>query len=115
MMPAMVAPPGRRNRSSTRACFECARFGCRPAILLLAPFRTLEIERDFVVRDRLLLDIVTLLSCCRRNIAPPPPKPRGGPTALAGQRSEPVRPGVRGHHACSVQDRSRVQSDRDCQ
>ena len=39
---------------------------------------------------------------CRRNSAPPPPKPRGGPAALAGERSEPVRLGVRGHHPCSV-------------
>src|SRR6266446_10534130 len=27
----------------------------------------------------------------------PPPKPRGGPSALAGERSEPVRLGVRNH------------------
>ena len=26
---------------------------------------------------------------CRRNSAPPPPKPRGGRSALAGERSEP--------------------------
>ena len=31
--------------------------------------------------------------------------------ALAGERSEPVRLGVRDHHACSVQRRSRVQND----
>src|SRR5215216_801274 len=31
-----------------------------------------------------------------------PPKPRGGPAALAGERSEPVRLRVRDHHACSV-------------
>ena len=48
---------------------------------------------------------------CRRNSAPPPPKPRGGPWALAGERSEPVRLGVRDHHACSVQRPSRVQND----
>ena len=33
------------------------------------------------------------MKSCRRNSAPPPPKPRGGPTALAGERSEPVRLG----------------------
>ena len=31
--------------------------------------------------------------------------------ALAGERSEPVRLGLRDHHACSVQATSRVQSD----
>src|SRR5467141_3095258 len=32
-----------------------------------------------------------------RNSTPPPPKPRGGPSALARQRSEPVWLGVRDH------------------
>src|SRR5580704_18781568 len=51
-----------------------------------------------------------LLSGSRRTIAPPPPQPRGGPMALAGERSEPVRLGLRDHHACSVQGTSRAQS-----
>jgi hypothetical protein len=33
------------------------------------------------------------------------------PLALAGERSEPLRLGVRDHHACSVQRRSRVLND----
>src|SRR5260221_5429135 len=32
-----------------------------------------------------------------RNSTPPPPKPRGGPSALAGERSEPIWLGVRDH------------------
>ena len=38
----------------------------------------------------------------RRNSAPPPPKPRGGHGALAGEKSEPVRLGVRDHHTRSL-------------
>ena len=34
--------------------------------------------------------------------APPPPKPRGGLSALAGERSKPVRLGVRDHHTRSL-------------
>ena len=39
----------------------------------------------------------------RRNSAPPPPKPRGGRAALAGERSEPGGLGVRWTMHCSVE------------
>jgi hypothetical protein len=38
MMPAMVAPLGRRSRPSTRACFEFARVRWRPIIVWGAAF-----------------------------------------------------------------------------
>src|SRR5215211_1021744 len=47
MIVAMVAPPGRRSRPSTRACFE---------------FRTLDEDRALAVRPRLRLDMPKLLS-----------------------------------------------------
>src|SRR5438105_13262753 len=108
MMLAIVAPLGRLSSPSTRACLECA----RAATLQRALFdRTLPTDRFFVLCARLLLDIAKTPSWCRRNSAPPPPRPRGGRSALAGDRSEPVRLRVRDHHACSVQGRSRVQNE----
>src|SRR5262245_33035569 len=89
MIAAMVAPLGRRSSPSTRACFEFARLLCSP---LRAAFgRTLDGACALAARPRLRWDIQNSSPLCRRNIAPPPPKPRGGPRALAGERSEPVR------------------------
>jgi hypothetical protein len=48
---------------------------------------------------------------CRRNIALPPPKPRGGRRALAGERSEPVRLAVRNRHRRSLCGKSPAQSE----
>ena len=64
--------------------------------------RTLDVERALLARAHLLLDISKLLSSGSARCALPPRKPRGGPLALAGERSEPLRLGVRDHHACSV-------------
>ena len=55
--------------------------------------RILDVERALLARARLLLDIRNSSPPDRRNSAPPPPKPRGGPPALAGEKSEPVRLG----------------------
>src|SRR5262249_25388674 len=49
-----------------------------------------------------------------RNIAPPPPKPRGGPRALAGERSEAIRLAVRDHHTRSLGAESPAQSEQWC-
>jgi hypothetical protein len=42
--------------------------------------------------------------------APPPPKPRGGRAALAGERSEPGGLGVRVRMHCSVESGSRAET-----
>jgi hypothetical protein len=34
--------------------------------------------------------------------------------ALAGRGSEPIRPGVDDHHACSIAKRSRAETDASC-
>ena len=43
-------------------------------------------------------------------VAPPPPKPRGGPAALVGERSEPEGSVYVGHMHCSVQSGSRAET-----
>jgi hypothetical protein len=43
-------------------------------------------------------------------VAPPPPKPRGGRAALAGERSEPEGSVCVGHMHCSVQSGSRAET-----
>ena len=81
----MVAPLGRRNSCSTRACFEFAR-------LLGSPLRavfglTLDEACAFATRPRLRLDMPKLLSLA----------PAQNRAALAGERSKPIRLAVRGH------------------
>src|SRR5436190_23980299 len=50
-----------------------------------------------------------------RNSAPPPPKPRGGPSARwRGERSKPVRLGVRDHHTRSLGAESPAQTEQWC-
>src|ERR1700675_802185 len=44
-------------------------------------------ERGFALVWALRLAMLWLLSGSRRTIAPPPPQPRGGTTALAGERT----------------------------
>jgi hypothetical protein len=66
------------------------------------------------IRPRLRLDIQNSSPLCRRNIAPPPPKPRGGPRALAGERSEAIRLAVRDHHTRSLGAESPAQSEQWC-
>src|SRR5262249_57431715 len=95
MIAAMVAPLGRRSSPSTRACFEFARLLCSP--LRAALGRTLDGACALAARPRLRWDIQNSSPLCRRNIAPPPPKPRGGPQALAGAGSEAITHAVRAH------------------
>src|SRR4029077_4495453 len=87
---AMVAPFGPHSSASTRACFEFARPLDSP---LPAGFeRILDADRALMVRAGLRLDMQNSSQERRRNnapegwrnSAPPPPKPRGGPSALAG-------------------------------
>jgi hypothetical protein len=112
MIAAMVAPLGRRSSPSTRACFEFARLLCSP---LRAAFgRTLDEACALAARPCLRLDIQNSSPLCRRNIAPPPPKPRGGPRALAGERSEAIRLAVRDHHTRSLGAQSPAQSEQWC-
>jgi len=60
MIVAMVAPLGRRNSCSTRACFEFARLVCSP---LRAAFgRALHEACAVALRPRLRLDMPKLLS-----------------------------------------------------
>jgi hypothetical protein len=66
------------------------------------------------VRPRLRLDMQNSSPLCRRNIVPPPPKPRGGPRALAGERSEAIRLAVRDHHTRSLGAQSPAQSEQWC-
>jgi hypothetical protein len=107
MIVAMVAPLGRRSSPSTRACFEFVRLVC-----LRAAFgRTLDEDCALTVRPRLRLDMQNPSHSRRRNIAPPPPKPRGGPGALAGERSKPVRLAVRNHNTRSLCGKSPAQSE----
>src|SRR5438105_3843288 len=108
MMLAIVAPLGRRSSPSTRACLECA----RAATLLRAVFdRTLPTDRAFVPCARLLLDIAKTPSWCRRQQRAATTQTPRRPIGAGGERSEPVRLGVRDHHTCSVQGRSRVQNE----
>src|SRR5271166_6135288 len=52
---------------------------------------------------------------CRRNIAPPLPKPRGGlHRRWRGERSEPVKLGVYDHHGRSLCTESPAQSEQWC-
>jgi hypothetical protein len=44
----------------------------------------------------------------------PPPKPRGGPRALAGERSEAIRLAVRDHHTRSLCKKSPAQREQWC-
>src|SRR5439155_25345880 len=117
---AMVAPLGPRSRPSTCACFEFARVWWWRAGGLRAAFaRPLDADRAFALRARLRLDMQNSSHSCRRNSAPegwrnsapPPPKPRGGRQALAGERSEPVRLAVRDHHTRSLCAQSPAQSE----
>jgi hypothetical protein len=86
----MVAPLGPLSSASTRTCFEFVRAGRWPQTRPRAAFdRTLEEDWAFAIRARLRLDIPNSSHLRRRNIAPPPPKPRGGHKALAGERSKP--------------------------
>src|SRR5579864_4293287 len=92
MMPAMVAPPGRRSRPRTRACFESARVLRRPIILPGAAFeRTFAADRVFAVRLCLLVDMPKLLSigAAQQRAAttqtPRRPKGAGGGEERAGQ------------------------------
>src|SRR5262249_61205842 len=50
----------------------------------------------------------------RRNMAPTPTKPRGGPMALAGERSEAIRLAVRDHHTRSLGAQSPAQTEQWC-
>src|SRR6185295_16853712 len=85
MMLAIVAPPGRLSKPSTRACFEFARVGAGFPVLREVPFaRALDEDRIFLLRGGLLLDMSNSSRSCRRNSAPPPPKPRGGPGGAGG-------------------------------
>jgi hypothetical protein len=59
--------------------------------------RTWDVERAFMARARLLLDISKLLSIGPAQQRAATTQPRGGPLALAGEKSEPLRPGVRDH------------------
>jgi hypothetical protein len=73
------------------------------------------------------LDRVWVLNCARATLTdakskraasprcavPPPPEPRAGPSALAGERSEPVRLGARGHTR-SIGAQSPAQSEQWC-
>jgi hypothetical protein len=112
MIVAMVAPLGRRSSPSTRACFEFTRLVCPP---MRAPFGlTLHEGCALAVRPRLRLDMQRSSHSRRRNIAPPPPKPRGGPLALAGERSQAIRLPVRDPHTRSLCWKSPVQSERWC-
>ena len=65
-------------------------------------------------RPRLRWDIQNSSPLCRRNIAPPPPKPRGGPQALAGERSEAIRLAVRDHQTRSLGAQSPAQTEQWC-
>src|SRR2546427_5574215 len=76
--------------------------------------RTLGEGRALLVRAGLRLDMQTSCHLCRRNSAPPPPKPRGGPSALAGERSEPLKARVRAPHERSLCAQSPVQSEQCC-
>src|SRR5262249_46207753 len=86
---AMVAPLGPHSSASTRACFEFARPLACP---LPAAERFLDADRALMVRAGLRLDMQNSSQERRRNSAPegwrnsapPPPKPRGGRSALAG-------------------------------
>src|SRR5262245_34442213 len=112
MIAAIVAPLGRRSSPSTRACFEFARLLRSP---LRAAFgRTLDGACALAARPRLRWDIQNSSPLCRRNIAPPPPEPRGGPRALAGERSEAIRLAVRDHHTRSLGAESPAQSEQWC-
>ena len=112
MMVAIVAPFGRRSSPSnprllvSRAPRDAEQRSCdcqpwtgfsRPALL---------------DRARLLLGMSKFLSLVSAQQRSAPPKPRGGPMALAGREEQPVRLRVRDHHACSVYERSRVQNGR---
>ena len=71
-------------------------------VTLLRVQALLEAERALIHRARLLVDMSKFLSMVSAQQRAAPPKPRGGPMALAGERSEPVRLGVGDYHACSV-------------
>jgi hypothetical protein len=88
MIAAMVAPPGRRSRPSTRACFEFARLVCSP---LRAAFgRTLDEDRALADRPRLRLDMQTLLSIApAQHRAATTQTPRRPTRRWRGERSEP--------------------------
>jgi hypothetical protein len=77
------------------ACFEFARLVCSP----LGPAFDLTLNEACVlaVRPRLRFDMQHSSQSCRRNIAPPPPKPRGGTRAWRGRGVGLVRLAVRGH------------------
>src|SRR5262249_18364957 len=112
MIAAMVTPLGRHSSPSTRACFEFARLLCSP---LWAAFgRTLVKDCALAVGPRLRLDMQNSSHSCWCNIAPPPPKPRGGPRALAGEKSEAIRLAVRDHHTRSLCKKSPAQSEQWC-
>src|SRR5260370_42228732 len=106
MIVAMVAPLGRLRSPSTRACFEFARVRRWTTIRLRPAFaRTLDEDLTLPVRAPLRLDMQNSSQgvgapARRRDGAlarRPPPKPRGGPSALAGERGEPSRLGVPDH------------------
>ncbi|MGB7454825.1 MAG: hypothetical protein WBM51_04010, partial [Pseudolabrys sp.] len=64
--------------------------------------RTVDVERALMARARLLLDISKLLSTgSAQQRAATTQTPRR-PTGAGGEKSEPLRLGVRDHHACSV-------------
>jgi hypothetical protein len=64
--------------------------------------RILDVDRPSRMRARLRSDTQHCCGSCWRNSAPPPPKPRGGPSALAGQEERAGQLGVRDHHPRSL-------------
>src|SRR5436305_622869 len=68
------------------------------------------------MRAGLRLDMQHSSRSCRRNSAPPPPKPRGGLSALAGQeeRADQARCPLSPHHTRSLCAQSPAQNEQRC-
>src|SRR5262249_53057783 len=117
---AMVAPLGSHSSASTRACFEVT----RPlGWALPAAFgRILDADRALMVRAGLRLAMQNPSQERRRNSAPEScatarrhhPNPAEADRRWRGERSKPVRLGVRDHHTRSLCAESPAQTEQWC-